>query len=101
MQFRYNPGFVWGVNPDGAAIAPSRSPVANHGPQIVTASTGYSSMMGQLLAWGPGVARGVRRDEKAAGPVPIASVAPTLSALLGCRTPRDCQLGPIREMLAG
>ena len=101
VQFCYNPGFVWGVNPDGAAIAPSRSPVANHGPQIVTASTGYSSMMGQLLAWGPGVARGVRRDEKAAGPVPIASVAPTLSALLGCRTPRDCQLGPIREMLAG
>jgi hypothetical protein len=100
VQFCYNPGFVWGVNPDGLAIAPSRSPVANHGPQIVTASTGYSSMMGQLLAWGPGVTRGVKRDEKALGPVPIASVAPTLSALLGCRTPRDCQLGPIREMLA-
>ena len=99
VQFCYNPGFVWGVNPNGAAIAPSQSPVANHGPQIVTASTGYSSMMGQLLAWGPGIARGVKRDEKAAGPIPIASVAPTVAALLGCRTPRDCVLGPIREML--
>ncbi len=99
VQFCYNPGFVWGVNPDGATIAKSRSPVANHGPQIVTASTGYSSMMGQLLAWGPGIARGVQRDERASGPAPIAGVAPTIAALLGCRAPRDCQLGPIREML--
>ena len=99
VQFCYNPGFVWGVNPDRAAIAPSLSPVANHGPQIVTASTGYSSMMGQLLAWGPSVSRGVVREEAALGPIPIASVAPTLSHLLGCRCPRQCQLGPIQEML--
>jgi len=100
VQFCYNPGFVWGVNPDGSAIAPSASPVSNHGPQIVTGETGYSSMMGQMLAWGPGVAKGVKRDEAAAGPIPIASVAPTLSRLLGCRTPADSQLGPIEEMLA-
>ncbi len=100
VQFCYNPGFVWGVNPDGAAIAPARSPVSNHGPQIVTGETGYSSMMGQMLAWGPGVARGVQRDETALGPIPIASVAPTVSRLLGCRAPAGCQLGPILEMLA-
>ncbi len=101
VQFCYNPGFVWGVNPDHAAIAPSRSPVANHGPQVVTAATGYSSMMGHLLAWGPGIARGVKRDETNLGPVPIACIAPTLSLLLGCRRPSDCQLGPIQEMLDG
>ncbi len=101
IQFCYNPGFVWGVNPDGSAIAPARSPVSNHGPQIVTGETGYSTMMGQILAWGPGVARGVERDEKAHGPIPIASVAPTVSRLLGCPVPADCQLGPIDEMLAG
>ncbi|MCP5115751.1 MAG: hypothetical protein GY953_33400, partial [bacterium] len=61
IQFCYNPGFVWGVNPDGSAIAPSQSPVSNHGPQVVTGETGYSSMMGYLTAWGSGVARGVRR----------------------------------------
>jgi hypothetical protein len=100
IQFCYNPGFVWGVNPDGSAIAPSQSPVSNHGPQIVTGETGYSTMMGQLMAWGPGVAKGVARDEEALGPIPIASVAPTVSRLLGCRTPADCQLGPIEEMLS-
>jgi predicted AlkP superfamily phosphohydrolase/phosphomutase len=100
IQLCYNPGFVWGVNPNGSAIAASSSPVSNHGPQIVTGETGYSSMMGQILAWGPGVARGVERDEAAAGPIPIAAVAPTLSRLLGCRAPADCQLGPIEEMLA-
>jgi hypothetical protein len=100
VQFCYNPGFVWGVNPDKSAMAPSQSPVSNHGPQIVTASTGYSSMMGHLLAWGPGVARGVERDEEALGPIPIASVAPTLSRLLGCRIPKDCQLGVLEDMLA-
>ncbi|MCP5115520.1 MAG: hypothetical protein GY953_32235, partial [bacterium] len=99
VQFCYNPGFVWGVNPDGAAIAPSRSPVSNHGPQVVTGETGYSSMMGYLTAWGPGVAPGVRRDEAAAGPVPIGAVAPTIAKLLECRPPRDCQFGTIRELL--
>lgn len=100
VHFCYNPGFVWGTTPDGSAIAPSKSPISNHGPQIVTAATGYSSMMGQLLAWGPGVARGVARDERALGPIPIASVGPTLSRLLGCGTPKDSQLGPLLDLLA-
>ncbi|MCL4401494.1 MAG: alkaline phosphatase family protein, partial [Acidobacteria bacterium] len=100
VHFCYNPGFVWGTTPDGAAMAASKSPISNHGPQIVTAATGYSSMMGQLFAWGPGVARGVARDEKTLGPIPIAGVAPTLSRLLGCRTPKDARLGPVQDMLA-
>lgn len=100
VHFAYNPGFVWGSRPGAPSIFASQSPIANHGPQIVTGSTGYSSLMGTLLAWGPGITRNAARDESRLGPIPIAAVAPTVSHLLDCAPPRDCTFAPVREMLA-
>jgi hypothetical protein len=100
VHFAYNPGFVWGSQAGAPSIFTSRGPIANHGRQITTGSTGYSSLMGALAAWGLGIAHAAR-DESRLGPIPIAAVAPTLSRVLGCRVPRACALAPIGDMLAG
>jgi hypothetical protein len=97
VTFAYNPGFTWGVNPDGSTTAPYRSGLANHGAGIPTQEAGISSNMGLLLAWGPKVARGVRRDADRLGPVTTAQIGPTLAGLLGCRTPAQADAAVIRD----
>ena len=96
--FAYNPGFSWGVNPDGETTAMSTSPTTNHGAAIQTQDTGVTSNMGMLLAWGPKVKVGVRRDVAQLGPIPIHNVGVSVSRLLGCRPPMHASGGLILDM---
>ena len=96
--FAYNQGFTWGVNPGRETIAMSTTMTTNHGAGIQTQDTGVTSNMGMLLAWGPKVKAGVKRDTNQLGPVPIHNIAATVTALLGCRAPRHATGGIIREM---
>ncbi|MFC1716016.1 alkaline phosphatase family protein [Candidatus Poribacteria bacterium] len=98
--FTYNQGFTWGVNPGGETIAMSTAMTTNHGAGIQTQDTGVSSNMSILLAWGPKVKAGVKRDSDILGPIPINNIGPTVTALLGCRPPRHATGGIIGEMFA-
>jgi len=97
--FAYNQGFTWGVNPDGSTTAMSRTVLANHGAGIPTQETPVSSNLGQLLAWGPKVRRGVQRDPEIQGPVKTSALGPTVAQLLGCRIPAQADAAIIRDML--
>jgi predicted AlkP superfamily phosphohydrolase/phosphomutase len=98
--FTYNQGFTWGVNPGGETIALSTAMTSNHGASIQTQDSGVTSNMGMLLAWGPKVKAGVKRDIHQLGPIPIHNIGTTVTALLGCRAPRHASGGIIIEMLA-
>ena len=98
VVFAYNPGFSWGVLPNGADIGASVATGTNHGAQIPSAETSYNSNLGVIYAWGPGIKPG-RRDEEMKGPIPIDEVGTSLSQLLGCPMPKDATAATIRDML--
>ena len=98
IMFAYNPGFSWGVLPNGKDIHPSFGTATNHGAQIPTGETAYNSNLGVLFAWGPDIKPG-HRDEEMKGPILMDQLAPTLSELLDCPLPKDCTAAPIREMI--
>jgi hypothetical protein len=98
VVFAYNPGFSWGVPPNGTDIYPSFATGTNHGAQIPSAETSYNSNLGAMYACGPGIKPG-RRDEEMKGPIPIDAIAPSVSQLLGCPLPSDATAAPIRDML--
>ncbi|GMA64887.1 alkaline phosphatase family protein [Alicyclobacillus fastidiosus] len=80
--FAYNQGFVWGTNQCDTVAAVSQ-PGANHGPQIPTASTGYSSNYGIALWYGDGTRSGYVRDRLCYGAYAMNDVGTTISKLLG------------------
>ena len=98
VVFAYNPGFSWGVLPNGSDIDQSLATGTNHGAQIPSAETRFNSNLGVIYAWGPGIIPG-RRDEEMMGPIPIDAVAPSLSKLLACPLPKDALAPPIRDMV--
>lgn len=55
VLFAYAQGFVWGSNVRGDIVAPVTSPGANHGPQIPTARTTFTSNLGVAFFHGAGV----------------------------------------------
>lgn len=54
--FAYDLGFVWGSNRTGDTVAAVDEPGANHGPQVPSARTAFSSNEGLAILQGPGVA---------------------------------------------
>jgi len=77
----------------------SHGTTANHGAGIPTQDTGVTSNMGMLLALGPRVRAGIKRDSDRVGPIPIHSIGVTVAALLGCRAPRHATGGILHDML--
>jgi len=100
VVFVYNSGFGRG-RPEGGPIAPAYGGGANHGPQMPTTQTGFSSNLASLFIVGPSIKRGYSRDEKRFGPWRIIDFAPTLSYLLGIEPPKNSEGGVMRDILEG
>ncbi|WP_377944734.1 hypothetical protein [Alicyclobacillus fodiniaquatilis] len=78
--FSYNQGFVWGTNHHDT-VSEVSVPGANHGPQIPTACTDYSSNFGIALWHGSKVRRGYRRDRHVQGAYAMNDIGFTISRL--------------------
>ncbi|RSL33610.1 hypothetical protein D7Z54_09880 [Salibacterium salarium] len=83
--FAYNNGFVWGRNLKGDVVSPVSSPGANHGPQIPTAKTKYSSNYGIVLFHGSTTKAGYKRDCEQFGPYMMNDVGVTIGETLGLK----------------
>ncbi|RLE94814.1 MAG: hypothetical protein DRN04_01850 [Thermoprotei archaeon] len=99
VVFVYSQGFTWGADSvwDGSITVGG----ANHGPQIPTAETEYSSNYGVLIIAGPGVKEGYERPVDFLGPAQLVDVAPTVSYLLGILPPRHTQGRILYDFLEG
>jgi len=98
VVFVYNSGFAWG-NTRGAATVQPAEQGANHGPQIPTAGTDFSSNLAAMIIAGPGVRAGARRDPEAMGYARLVDFVPTLCHLLQVRPPRHSQGAILWDLL--
>jgi len=99
VVFVYNAGFGRGHPEGGRSLAPAIKGGANHGPQLPTTQTGFSSNLACLFIKGPGLKKGYERDEARYGPWRILDFAPTLSYLLGIDPPKHAEGRVMRDIL--
>jgi predicted AlkP superfamily phosphohydrolase/phosphomutase len=100
VVFTYSPGFTWGNRLTGEkASVPTGG--ANHGPQIPTAETGFSSNYATFMLVGGKAKRGYRRPEESLGPVQLVDIAPTISHILGIDPPRHSQGAVLHDFFEG
>jgi len=99
VVFAYSPGFTWGV--DGIWEGSQKAGGANHGPQIPTAETHYSSNYAIFIIAGPGIKKGYERNVDFLGPVLLVDIAPTMAYLLGILPPRHTQGRILYDFLEG
>jgi len=90
VVFIYNSGFAWGRPPDGSSASPAPGG-ANHGPQIPTTRTRFSSDLAALLVQGPGVKGGYQRDAERFGLMRLVDVTPTVAGWMGFDPPAHSQ----------
>ena len=88
--FTYNAGFSWGATEQDQTISIARG-TANHGPQIPTAETEFSSNLATFIIAGPGVKSGYRRDPERLGYVRLVDLVPTFCHLLDIASPAHAQ----------
>ena len=71
---------------------------ANHGPQIVTTRTEFSSDLPAALIAGPGIRRGYVRDDETQGLWRLTDIVPTIAHMLGFAPPRDSRGGVMYDI---
>jgi predicted AlkP superfamily phosphohydrolase/phosphomutase len=72
---------------------------ANHGPQIATTRTAFSSDLASAIIAGPGIRQGYVRDAEKDGLWKLIDVAPTIAHLLGFQPPRESRGGVLYDLL--
>jgi predicted AlkP superfamily phosphohydrolase/phosphomutase len=85
VVFVYASGFGWTAPRDGL-VGIARGG-ANHGPQLPTARTAFSSNLAVFMARGPGIRAGYERDRERLGLIRLVDVVPTICHLLGIQPP--------------
>ena len=71
---------------------------ANHGPQIATTRTEFSSDLASIIIAGPGIRRGYARDSETRGLWRLIDVVPTIAHILGFKPPRDSRGGVMYDI---
>ncbi len=89
IVFCYSPGFAWTAVQGEGSVSVSAGG-ANHGPQLPTTSTGFSSNLSLFIMAGKGVKQGETRDVSAYGLFRLLDVVPTFCRLLGIKPPAAC-----------
>lgn len=91
----YHGAAVWGVEmefPEGQAVIRAKRG-ANHGTQIATTRTGFSSDLAAAIIAGPGIKKGYARDDKIDGLWKLIDVVPTVSHVMGFPPPKGSRGG--------
>jgi len=100
VVFIYNSGFAW-VKPTGDASVGIAERGANHGPQIPTTETGFTSNLALFMAMGPGIRKGYERDWERHGLIRLVDVVPTISHLLGFKPPAHSRGSVLYDIFEG
>ncbi|NOZ19502.1 MAG: hypothetical protein GXP25_00275 [Planctomycetes bacterium] len=95
--FIYNAGFAW-QNPKEGSIGPSPGG-ANHGPQIPTSGTEFSSVLAVFGIAGPRIKKGYVRDTNRMGYIHLVDLVPTLCHILGIDPPAQSQGAVLHDLL--
>lgn len=71
---------------------------ANHGPQIATTHTGFSSNLPAVLIAGPSIRSGYARDDETKGLWKLTDIVPTIAHMLGFSPPKDSRGGVMYDI---
>jgi predicted AlkP superfamily phosphohydrolase/phosphomutase len=96
--FVFNAGHGRSGLPEGTSVAVARGG-ANHGPQISTTRTGFSSNLAAMVVGGPGIKKGYERDHETVGLWRLVDIVPTVSHLLGFDPPADSRGAVMYDIL--
>ncbi len=83
--------------PKGVQVQRAKSG-ANHGPQIATTRTEFSSDLASILLAGPGIRKGYVRDDENKGLWKLVDIVPTIAYILDFEPPRDSRGGVMYDL---
>ncbi len=83
--------------PEGVSVVRAKGG-ANHGPQIATTRTGFSSDLATAIISGPGIRRGYVRDDEAQGLWKLTDIVPTIAHMLRFEAPKDSRGGIMYDL---
>jgi len=92
VVFVFNSFYGRAKLPKGQTVARSTRG-ANHGPQIATTRTGFSSDLATAIMAGPGIRSGYVRDDDTDGLWKLIDLVPTIAHVMGFQPPKDSRGG--------
>ena len=96
VVFVLNSGYGRGGGKGAGTVKPASG--ANHGPQIATTKTRFSSNPAGAIVAGPGIRAGYCRDYDKDGFWNLVDVVPTIAHILGFTPPRDARGGVMLDL---